>query len=212
MATLLHVDSSINGDQSHSRKVTATFAEAWKDANPNGTYIYRDLAVNPIPHLDQTTYAAYVTPEAEHTPEQAAAFAKNRGISDEVESADVVLLGTPMYNFGIPSSLKSWIDNIAIPRFRADQETGKSILTGKRFIVATSRGGSYAPGTPRESFDHQEPYLRSVFGFLGVDADLEFIHTEMALSLQVPALAEFQHIYEATSTAAHEAARKLATA
>lgn len=211
MASLLHIDSSINGDNSHSRKVTATFAEEWRKANPQGDYAYRDLAAAPIPYLDGLTYSAHQVDSAQHSPEQAAAYAATKPIGDEVEAADTILLGTPMYNFGVPANLKTWLDHIAFPRFFADQETGKGALTGKKIVVATSRGGSYAPGTPRESFDHQEPYLKSFFTFLGAGEDITFIHTEMALSLVVPQLADFKHIYEQTHAAAHETARKLAS-
>ena len=209
MATLLHIDSSINGDNSFSRKVTATFAEEWRKANPDGTYVYRDLNTDPIPHLTATAYAAQNTDPAEHTPEQAVEWKTTGPVIAEVEAADVILLGTPMYNFSIPSTLKSWLDRIAIRRFAAGED-GRSPLSDKKLVVVTSRGGSYAPGTPRESFEHQEPYLRSFFTFLGLTEDVHFVHTEMALSNVVPALAEFKHIFEATHGAAHEKARELA--
>lgn len=209
MSVLLHVDSSINGANSHSRKVTATFAEEWKAANPQGRYIYRDVAADPIPHIDAVTYGALNTPEADHTPEQATAYAPAKQIVDEVLAADTILLGVPMYNFTVTSHLKAWLDRFAIGRFFADAE-GNSQLSGKKVIVATSRGGSYAPGTPRAHFDHQEPYLTRFFEYLGV-TDVTFLHTEMALSLVVPALEQFQHVYEQTSSEAHKRARDLAS-
>jgi FMN-dependent NADH-azoreductase len=211
MTTLLHIDSSINGERSHSRQVTATFAQAWRSANPTGTYLYRDVAANPVPHIDDIAYSAGNTPESEHTAEQADAFKISKEIIDEVVQADVILLGAPMYNFAIPSNLKAWLDRIAIQRFFVDAATGKGELSGKKIVVATSRGGSYAPGTPRESFDHQEPYLRSFFTFLGMADDLTFLHTEMALSLVVPSLEQFRDVYDKTSAAAHDNAKLLAT-
>ncbi|ADD42212.1 FMN-dependent NADH-azoreductase [Stackebrandtia nassauensis] len=210
MSVLLHVDSSINGDNSHSRKVTATFAKEWQAANPQGRYIYRDVAADPIPHIDAVTYGAINSPESEHTPEQAEAFGPAKHIIDEVVAADTILLGVPMYNFSVPSHLKAWMDRIAIGRFFADDD-GKSELSDKKFVIATSRGGSYAPGTPRHHFDHQEPYLERFFEFLGAK-DLTFLHTEMALSHVVPALAQFKHIYDETHAEAHKRARDLATA
>lgn len=210
MSVLLHVDSSINGDNSHSRKVTATFAQEWRTANPQGRYIYRDLGAEPLPHLDALTYGALNTPEADQTEQQAAAYAPAKPIIDELLAADTILLGVPMYNFTIPSHLKSWIDRFAVGRFFADAD-GKSELSDKKVIVATSRGGSYTEGSPRAHFDHQEPYLTRVFEYLGV-TDVTFLHTEMALSLVVPALEQFKHVYEQTSHEAHKRARDLAVA
>jgi len=211
MATLLHIDSSINGENSFSRKVTATFAEEWRKANPDGTYIYRDLGAEPIPHMSAVAYSAQNSDPAEHSPEQAEAWALTGRIHEEVDGADVILLGAPMYNFSIPSTLKSWLDRIASQKYAAGPD-GKSPLSDKKLIVATARGGSYAPGTPRESFEHQEPYLRSFFTFLGLTDDVHFLHTEMTLSHVVPALEQFKHIFDATSEQAHGRARELAGA
>ncbi|CAM3413390.1 FMN-dependent NADH-azoreductase [Stackebrandtia soli] len=210
MSTLLHIDSSLNGERSHSRATTAAFAEQWRASNPTGTYVYRDVAADPIPHFDVAGHTAANTTEADHTPEQAAAWRITKPLIDEVSAADVILLGAPMYNFTIPTTLKAWLDRLAVPAFSPDAD-GRSALSGKRFIVATSRGGSYAPGTPRASSDHQEPLLRTHLGFLGVDENLKFIHTEMTLSLVVPALAEFKHVFEETRNAARATARELAT-
>ncbi|HEY1177494.1 MAG TPA: NAD(P)H-dependent oxidoreductase [Phytomonospora sp.] len=209
MATLLHIDSSINGENSFSRKVTATYAEEWRKANPDGVYIYRDLGADPVPHMTALAYGAQNTDPAEHTPEQAREWELTGKIHEEVDAADVLLLGAPMYNFSIPSTLKSWLDRIAARKYAAD-ENGKSPLSDKKLIVATARGGSYAPGTPRESFEHQEPYLRSFFTFLGLTGDVHFLHTEMTLSHVVPALEQFKHIFEETSEQAHGRARELA--
>lgn len=117
-----------------------------------------------------------------------------------------------MYNYTIPSNLKSWLDHIAVPRFNVDPRTNTGALTGKKLIVATSRGGSYAPGTPRESFDQQEPYLRTFFTAYGADGDLTFLHTEMTLSTVVPDLAAFKDIFDRSRETAHATARELATA
>jgi len=211
MNTLLHLDSSINGARSHSRRVTATFAQEWNRSHPEGHYLYRDLATDPPPLLDSVTNRAANTPEDSHSTEEAAAWRVAKPIVEELIAADIILIGAPMYNFTIPASLKAWLDQIAIQRFMAD-DTGTSPLSDKTFVIATSRGGAYGPGTPREKFDHQEPYLRSVLGLLGVDEHLTFIHTEMALSLEVPDLAKFKDIFEASSQAAQQKARKLATA
>lgn len=208
MATLLHIDSSLNGDNSFSRKVTATFAEEWKLANPGGEYVYRDVNATPIPHLNADVYYGFGAEDP--TPEQLAANAVTRPIVDEVKAADVILLGVPMYNFTIPSTLKSWLDRLAVPGAFPKDEEGLTELTPKHLIIATSRGGSYMPGTPRESFEHQDSYLTSFFSFLGLTENLHVLHTEMALSTVVPALAEFRHILDTTHAEAHEKARELA--
>ncbi|WP_349258211.1 FMN-dependent NADH-azoreductase [Stackebrandtia sp.] len=211
MSTLLHLDSSLNGGNSHTRKVTATFADAWKAANPDGTYAYRDLNVDPAPHMDALTYYSHQTDPAEHNPRQAEAYAVSKAIGDQVLDADVLVLGAPMYNFTIPTTLKSYLDHIGVPRFRTGPD-GNGPLTGKKIVVVTSRGGSYAPGTPRQGDDHQEPLLRSFFRFLGAEDGLEFLHTEMALSLVVPDLAQFKDIYDGTHSRATECAKELARA
>lgn len=208
MATLLHIDSSLNGGNSFSRKVTATFAEEWKRANPEGRYVYRDVDAEPIPHLNADAYYGFTAENP--TPAQAAANLVTTELVTEAKAADVILLGVPMYNFTIPSTLKSWLDRLAVMGAFPQDENGRTELSSKHLVIATSRGGSYAPGTPRESWEHQDSYLKSFFGFLGLTENLHVLHTEMALSHVVPALAEFKHIFEATHGEAHEKARELA--
>jgi FMN-dependent NADH-azoreductase len=212
MSNLLHIDSSIQGDQSVSREITAAFADAWKLANPAGGYVYRDLGADPLPHIDATYYLAVQTPAEQRTEVQHEAWQAAKPVIDEVLAADVILLGSPMYNFSIPSALKAWIDRIAVRPFFVDQETGVGALTGKRVVVATSRGGSYAPGTPRESFDFQEPYLRAVFSMIGLDQDLSFVHTELTLAHVVPEMAQLRDLAVSSKELAHETVRKLAAA
>jgi FMN-dependent NADH-azoreductase len=212
MSNLLHIDASIRGEDSVSQKVTAAFAEHWRNANPDGGYTYRHLGENPLPYLDAPAYnAGRVAPE-ERTPEQRAGWAISEPLIEEVRAADVILLGVPMYNFTIPATLKTWIDRIAHPGFMVDQATGEGELVGKKVIVVTARGGSYAPGTPREGFDFQEPYLRAVFSMIGLDRDLEFLHTELTLAHTVEALAPFRGKADESLANAHEQARKLAAA
>jgi FMN-dependent NADH-azoreductase len=115
-----------------------------------------------------------------------------------------------MYNFSIPSTLKAWIDRIAVPELLADRETGLSPLSGKRFVVVTARGGAYGPGTARERFDFQEPYLRAVFELLGVTENLEFIHTETTKAHIVAHLARFRDIADASFASALDLARNTA--
>ncbi|NUT46712.1 MAG: NAD(P)H dehydrogenase [Saccharothrix sp.] len=203
MANLLHIDTSLRVEGSVSREVTAAFAQAWRSAHPDGEYTYRDLAADPLPHVDP---AALATREASgDQPLEEALVA-------EVKAADTVLLGVPMYNFGVPSSLKAWLDWVLVPELFVDQETGEGVLTGTRVVVVTARGGSYAPGTPRHSFDFQEPYLRAVFGMIGLDRDLEFVHAELTKAHSVPQLAQFRELAVASLEDAHRVVRELAVA
>ncbi|SMD26076.1 FMN-dependent NADH-azoreductase [Kibdelosporangium aridum] len=209
MTNLLHIDSSIQGAYSHSRPVTAAFAESWKTANPDGGYTYRDFAVEPVEHVTGLYMAAGNTPAGQRSPEQAAEYDKFKPLRDELLAADVVLLGVPMYNFTIPSTIKTWMDHVLVPELRADPESGKGPLTGKKVFVATARGGSYAPGTPKEDWDHQEPLLRHYFEGLGLD-DVTFIHTEMTLAYSIEHLKQFQHIADASKENAFKSVQELA--
>lgn len=203
MAHLLHIDTSLRFEGSVSRQVSGAFAEAWRAARPDGAYTYRDLAADPLPHVDP---AALATRQADGD------RPLEQRLIAEVKAADTVLLGVPMYNFGLPSSLKAWLDWIIVPELMADQQTGEGVLTGKRIVVVTARGGSYAPGTPRHSFDFQEPYLRAVFGMLGLDRHLEFVHAELTLAGVVPHLAQFRELAVASLEDAHRVVRELAVA
>lgn len=212
MSHLLHIDSSVRHEGSISREVTATFAEGWRAAHPDGGYTYRDLAAEPVPHLDGAVVSAGFTPEDQRSAAQEAAVALRERLITELESASTVLLGVPMYNYSIPSTLKAWIDRIVIPRFMADPATGVGALTGKRVIVVNSRGGAYGPGTPRASFEYQESYLRALFTSLGLHHDLTFVNAEMTMADVNPALAEFKDFAAESLREAHRTVRELAGA
>src|SRR4051794_27553996 len=108
MSHLLHLDSSIQGDRSVSRRLTARAAAHWRTAHPAGTVTYRDLGADPLPHLDADTGLARMVPPDQHTPAQAASYALSAGLIEEVRHADTILLGLPVYNFGAPSTVKAW--------------------------------------------------------------------------------------------------------
>ncbi|TDP97871.1 FMN-dependent NADH-azoreductase [Labedaea rhizosphaerae] len=209
MTNLLHIDSSLRGAASVSKEVTAIYANAWRAAHPDGGYRYRDLAGNPVPHLDAVAHAAAQVDPAEHTEEQRQAFQHTADLLDELHWADTVLIGAPMYNFTVSSLLKTWMDRLFVPAHFVDPATGRGILSDKKVIIATARGGSYAPGTPREPLDFQEPYLRGVLGQIGL-LDITFVHTEMTLADTVPALAQFKDFAAQSRRAAHETVRELA--
>jgi FMN-dependent NADH-azoreductase len=210
MAQLLHLDASMRWSGSVSRELSAAYAQAWRAAHPDGTYVYRDLAVDPVPHLDEASFTAAATPDEDHTDEQRVGWKISSELIDELIEADTVLLGVPMYNFSIPSTLKAWLDRIITPGTALNRETGEGPLAGKRVVVTASRGGSYAPGTPRESFEFQERYLRAVLSSVGLDQDLTFVNAELTLARTVPALAQFQDLAAESLENAHRTARELA--
>ncbi|GAA1911893.1 FMN-dependent NADH-azoreductase [Streptantibioticus ferralitis] len=200
MATLLHLDSSLFPQSSASRDVTATFRKEWEAQHPDGTVIYRDLAAEPLPHLELDGALAGFTAPDEHTPEQAAAFVLRDQLAAELEQADAILIGAPMYNFTIPSTLKAWLDQVII-RGRTSGE--KPSAAGTPVVVVASRGGSYAPGTPRESFEFVQNYLEKVLnGMLGLEVD--FIVPELTLARSNPATAHLVDLADASKAKAHE--------
>jgi FMN-dependent NADH-azoreductase len=180
MSHLLHIDSSLRTEGSRSRRLSAYYAERWRAQHPDGVVTYRDLAADPVPHLDHAAFSARFVPAADHTPEQAVASAVTEKLVDEVLAADTILIGMPLYNFGPPSTFKAWFDRIV-----SERTSGK--LGGKEFVVVTARGGGYQPGTPRHGWDHREPWLRHALSTLGV-SDAVFIDTELTLARESPAM------------------------
>lgn len=163
---LLHVDSSVLGDNSASRRLTAAIVARLGAEYPGITIVHRDLAARTLPHFTPVL--------AESHP----CVARNREILDEFLAADIVVIGAPMYNFTIPSQLKAWVDRIltAGKTFRYTESGPEGLAAGKRVIVASARGGIYSNG-PATAIDFQEPYLRHVFGFMGIH-DVEFVRAE----------------------------------
>jgi FMN-dependent NADH-azoreductase len=176
MATLLHVDSSPLGDASISRHLTKEFVQNWKEANPNGKIITRDLnSTNLKPVTGEWVGAAY-TPDEARTPAQRELLAPSELLVAELFAADEYVFGVPMHNFGVPSVFKLWIDLIvrAGKTFSYANGTPEGLLKGKRATFLVAAGGSYDAGTAMASFNFVEPYLRTVFGFLGV-AEVRFV-------------------------------------
>ncbi|GII79898.1 hypothetical protein Sru01_48800 [Sphaerisporangium rufum] len=212
MSHLLHLDASARRG-SFSRELSARFARTWRAAGPDRTVTYRDLAADPVPHIDEawteicdtmlreeiTEIARYR--EAVRTPAQERAWTVVAPLLDELVAADLVLIGTPMYNYSVPAALKAWIDQVTFPRMS---------LAGRSFVVAAARGGAYGPGTPREPFDHQERYLRDFLaGHFGV-TDVTFVTTELANALPDPALAPLRDRHRESRAAALALAEELA--
>ena len=175
---LLHVDASILGESSVSRQLSAAVVARLRQAHPGIAVTYYDLGAEPIGHLTGAHLAA-----------AQGAFAENASLQQDIErgqqaledflTADVVVVGAPMYNFSVSSQLKAWIDRLSIAgkTFRYTEKGPQGLAGGKKVIVASSRGGFYGPDAPAASLDHQETYLRGIFGFFGI-TDITFVRAE----------------------------------
>ena len=163
---LLHIDSAATGAGSVTRELTAAIVARWQDTVPGLSVTYRDLDTQPLPHL---TGPILTKADA------AAAEASEQTLQQFLDS-DVIVIGAPMYNFSVPSTLKAWIDRVAVAgrTFRYTENGPEGLAKGKRMVIASGRGGIYSDNSPA---DFQEAYLRQVFGFLGV-TDIEFIRAE----------------------------------
>jgi FMN-dependent NADH-azoreductase len=157
--TILHLDSSINGENSASRELSRSIIEQLKTAQWGEQVVYRDLAANPLPHLTLEAFA-------------------DSSVLDEFLAADTIVIGAPMYNFGIPSQLKAWFDRIAIAgkTFRYTENGPEGLVGNKRVIIALARGGFYNQGSPAAAFEFVERYLTAAFNFLGIEP--EFVVAE----------------------------------
>lgn len=185
MRHLLHLDSSLRTEGSRSRKLSAYYADAWRAAHPGGTVTYRDLAADPVPHLNIEAFTANFLAASDRTPEQAAARAYTETLTAELLAADAIVIGVPLYNFTVPTTLTAWIDRIVVPGLTIGE--GGGLLGGRSVTLTTARGGGYGPGTPREGWDHREPWLRHALSQVGL-TDLTFIDTELTLARESPAL------------------------
>ena len=175
---LLHVDSSILGGGSVSRQLTSQIVAAQVANHPDLEVVHRDLGATPVAHLTGEHLAAMrgAVPETAAMRDDLAA---SQAVLEEFLAADVVVIGAPMYNFSVPSQLKAWIDRIAVAgrTFRYTEKGPEGLAGGKTVIIASTRGGFYGPGTANAALEHQDSYLKAVFGFLGV-TDIRFVHAE----------------------------------
>ena len=172
---VLQINSSARREASRSTRLANRIVQRLRDADPDATLAVRDLGLKPHPVLDEAALGALFTPASQRTPEQAARVALDDALIAEIQTADVVVLGVPMYNFGVPASLKNWIDAIARVgvTFRYTEKGPEGLLKGKKVYVALTRGGKYR-NTPA---DTQVPYLKTVFSFLGL-TDVAFVYAE----------------------------------
>jgi len=157
--TILHIDASINGENSASRAISSSIVEQLKNAQWGEEVVYRDLATNPIPHLTLEAFA-------------------DSSVLDEFLAAETVVIGAPMYNFTLPTQLKAWIDRIVVAgtTFRYAENGPEGLAKGKRVIIALARGGIYSGASPASALEHLETYLRGVFNFIGIEP--EFVVAE----------------------------------
>jgi len=226
VTSLLHLDAGANrSNESVSRQLTALFADTWRAAHRSGTYRYRDLAADPVPPVD-TAYCTLgrrverhgLVPPAMmdgfvHGPAEKLQWALTRPLITELLAADTVLIGAPMYNYSVPASLKAWIDRVSFPGAFTDPATGGSPLHGTQVVVITARGGAYGPGTAREGWDFQTPYLRVYLGKQGVaEEHIHFVNAEMTLAGLVPHLAHLRAMAASSLAAARAEVVALATA
>ncbi|MFV0406489.1 MAG: FMN-dependent NADH-azoreductase [Propioniciclava sp.] len=207
MPVLLHLDSSANLSTSRTRELTAEFARIWTERSPDHRTVYRDLHRDQLPHLEtaaqhlpeQFRHGAAVSPEAER---------QQQALVDELLAADVLLVGAPMYNFSMPSTLKAWIDNIHIPGVTSPLAEPTQPLAGRPAVIVVAQGAAYDPGSPTADWDHGTPALTLILGnSLGMDVSV--ITTSRTLAAMNPALDPDQAARELT--AAREQCAQLAT-
>jgi FMN-dependent NADH-azoreductase len=175
---ILHIISSPRKGASASIQLGNGILEQLQAINPGSTVQVRDLASNPFPHLEEAKLQSFFTPAESRTPEQQEAARHSDEAIAEVQAADVIVIGAPLYNFGIPSTLKAWIDHIARAgiTFRYTESGPEGLIKGKKVYVAMSSGGIYSEG-PSASYDFVAPYLQAVLGFLGM-TDVTVIRAE----------------------------------
>lgn len=202
--SLFRLDTSIRTEGSVSREVTDTLERTYLDQHPNGTVVRRDLGTAPLrPDLWPTAAFAGSVPEDERTEQQRAAVAEAAALTDELLRADAVVIGSPLYNFGISQHLKAWVDVlITDPRLGPGATTP---LAGRPVAVVVARGGGYGPGTPREGWDHGIGWLTRILGDVW-GATVTLVEAELTLADSVPAMAELRGRASDVRTQAHELA------
>ena len=209
MPTLLHLDSSSDLRDSRSRAITRAFAEEWASAGDEFTIVRRDLHTQPLPHLADS----WLHWPARLRPDDVVVAAESEALQaeliDELLGADVLLVGAPLYNYSMPSSLKAWIDNIHVPGITAPFDVDSQPLAGRPAVIVTSRGGIYDAGSRQDGWDHAVPPLQLILGdALGMDT--EVIVTTRTLAYFIPGLADERERAHDELDAAIEAARSAA--
>ncbi len=175
MSTLLQINTSLHSDRGASSQLAGRYVKRWQAAHPDGTVVLRDLAATPVPHLTAERFQAFLETPETRTPGQVRVVAESDTLIEELKQADEVVLGLPMYNFGVPSTLKAWIDHVARAgvTFRYTGHGPQGLLQDRRTLVFAARGGQYR-GTPA---DTQSAYIERFLNFIGIH-DIEFIYAE----------------------------------
>jgi FMN-dependent NADH-azoreductase len=178
MKKILHIISSPNGEHSFSIKLGNAIVEKIKAEYPGSTVRVRNLAEQPFPHLEEATLAAFHTTPENQTPQSREAIKHSDQAVAELLDADLIVIGTPLWNFGIPSVLKAWIDHIARAgiTFKYNEAGAEGLIKGKVVYIALASGGIYSSG-PRQGYDYASTYLKGVLGFLGM-TDLKIFRVE----------------------------------
>jgi len=175
MSSLLQINSSVFSENGQSSQLAGHYVENWKRSHPGAAVTVRDLAVDPAPHLDGARVGAFFTPAEQRSEEQQAVIAYSDRLIAEIQAADTIVLAAPMYNFSIPSTLKAYFDHIsrAGVTFRYSEQGPVGLVTGKKVVVFSTRGGMHA-GTP---LDSETALIRTFLGFLGM-TDVTFVYAE----------------------------------
>ncbi|MEH6680810.1 MAG: NAD(P)H-dependent oxidoreductase [Sediminicola sp.] len=178
MKKILHIVSSINGNRSFSIELGNAIIEKIKLEYPDSQVTERNLVMEGFPHLEENTVNAFFTPQENRTAEHLEALKDSDAAIKELFGADILVIGAPLYNFGIPSTLKAWLDHIARAgvTFSYDEKGPKGLVTGKKVYIAMATGGIYSEG-PMQAYDFVSPYLKTVLGFLGMH-DVEIVRAE----------------------------------
>ena len=176
MSTILVITASPRGERSTTRALTTKFADFWAEHHPQDTILLRDIGHHPVPHVTEPWVVGAFAPADAQTAESKAAIAVSDQLVDEFLFADRYVFGVPMYNFNIPSTLKAYIDQIvrAGKTFAVGPNGYEGLVKDKKALFIASSGGAYLPGTPMAAYNFQEPYLRVIFGFIGL-TDLQFV-------------------------------------
>lgn len=173
MPSLLAIQVSPRFESSTSRKLTALFVEQWRTAHPDGRVVTRDLARTPLPYVDLPWIGGAFAPPEHQSPESTAAIAVSNELVAELQVADHIVIGTPMYNFSIPAVLKAWIDHVVRVGITVSPDN-VGLLTGKKATIILASGGDFSPGSPIEKYNQASGYLRQVLAWIGI-TDVEII-------------------------------------
>lgn len=180
MKTVLHINSSARVERSHTRYLSNLFIQEWRCLRPEDPVISREIGTEPLPPVSECWIASAFTPPQDRTAAMREALRLSDTLIDELVQADLIVLGAPMYNFGMPAQLKAYVDQIIrVGRTFAldvsnEKQPYRPLLTGKRMVVITATGDAgYQPGGPLENLNHLEPHIRTAFGFIGI-TEMEF--------------------------------------